>query len=141
MGQRAHAIPNVFPGRDLGDELPDEAFVVEHVSGPSERRDGPGHRRRPREDLPGRHAGSTPTPAGGDDSIIVRAGVLADVEFHGGSGNDTLIYEGTRQRGAVRRRRRRLHRDRRPVGTTATVLLDGGAGDDFIVHNGADARD
>ena len=71
---------------------------------------------------------------GGDDSIIVREGVLADVEFHGGSGNDTLIYEGrgnaklygdsgddyietgTRRDGpghARGRRRRRLHRPQR----------------------------
>ena len=72
----------------------------------------------------------------GDDQIYVRQGVVVPVEFHGGSGADTFVYEGSGH--AV------LYGDdgddNLETGTDSrTAYFDGGDGDDFIRHAGTQA--
>ncbi|MBK8118783.1 MAG: hypothetical protein IPK39_05835 [Sulfuritalea sp.] len=70
----------------------------------------------------------------GDDHIYVKEGVTADVDFHGGNGNDVFIYDGTGQAWLYGD----AGDDYLATGDNSTSAnLFGGAGMDYIVHNGS----
>ena len=70
----------------------------------------------------------------GDDTIIIREGVLVDVELHGGTGDDQLLYYGS---GAAK-----LYGEggddfiETGASTAGVVEIYGGGRDDFLRHNG-----
>ena len=71
----------------------------------------------------------------GNDSIVVKSGIRAPVVFHGGNGDDTLIYLGSGSASLYGD----AGNDYLEVGpaATGTILLDGGTGDDYLAYNGS----
>ncbi|HTD67143.1 MAG TPA: calcium-binding protein, partial [Candidatus Limnocylindria bacterium] len=81
----------------------------------------------------------------GDDHIYVAEGVTSDVEFHGGAGNDVFIYggQGTAQIYGddgfdyiVTEAQTGSLGTFDDDGVQRTAILDGGNGEDYIVHDG-----
>src|SRR5207244_11362883 len=121
-----------FPGRGIGDDNPNETFIIDHLGG------GAGD-----EDIQvtgmGRHqefdhvSSLYADGGGGNDTLIVNEGVLSPAELHGGTGDDTLIYRGS---GYVK-----LYGegddDYLEVGPKAagSIYMDGGAGNDYLLNS------
>ncbi|MFC1533492.1 hypothetical protein ACFL7M_09040, partial [Thermodesulfobacteriota bacterium] len=121
--------------RGIGAGAADESYIIEHMSG-----DADGETVKVifsgRETI---YKGVTKIVADagdGADQILVREGVLVPVEFHGGSGGDALLHEGSGHA--------EIYGDsgvdyiETGLGST-TALLWGGDDADYIVHNGSGA--
>ena len=134
MGNRADANSTVpFSGRGLGDADPDESFTVEHVAGTASSETVKvrvGGREKIYEGVTKIYAYASD----GDDMIMISQGVLVDVELHGGSGNDQILYYGS---GAAK-----LYGEgdddyiETGASTAGAVEIYGGGGADFLSHNG-----
>ncbi|HET6548786.1 MAG TPA: calcium-binding protein, partial [Solirubrobacter sp.] len=134
MGLRAASNAN-FSGRGVGDESADEIFIVEHVDGAAGNETikvkGMG-----REKV---YSGVSKIVAyadAGNDTIIVREGVLSAVDLHGGGGNDTLLFYGSGNATLSGDDGDDYIETGTAVPASAQITLNGGGDQDFIVHNG-----